>query len=173
MLRVILIGFLLLANSAWSADARLPTVTGTNLHGNDFTFPDDLYHQHTLLLIGFEHEHHPLIATWFPLAESLSDSEADFGFMEVPTIAQLNAMIRWFIYRGMRSEIEDSAVRQRTVTLHIDKAPFKAALQIQAEDVIQALLVDEEGLVLWRAQGVWNETKEADLRQRLQELSEF
>jgi hypothetical protein len=83
--------------------------------------------------------------------------------MELPTISKMNAFMRWFIYRGMRSGIEDATTRSRTITLHLNKEPFKEALDIQSEKEIVILLVDEKGVVRWQHTGPWSQEKEGAL----------
>jgi hypothetical protein len=45
------------------------------------------------------------------------------------------------------------------VTLYLDKKPFRAALQIDSEATIHALLINKKGEVVWRAQGRFDASK--------------
>jgi hypothetical protein len=67
----------------------------------------------------------------------------------------------------MRHGIPDRNARERTITLYLDKAPFCAALHIADQTKIYAFLVDREGKVLWRSEGVFDETKGSSLRSAL------
>jgi predicted transcriptional regulator len=67
--------------------------------------------------------------------------------------------MRWFIYRGMRSGIKDEGDRTRTVTLHIDKDPFKTALKIDSEASIVVVVVDAKGKLVGRSEGAFGEEK--------------
>jgi hypothetical protein len=69
----------------------------------------------------------------------------------------MNRLMRWVIYRGMRSGIEETSARGRTITLHIDKKPFKEALRIESEDSVCLNLVSREGVVLWQFRGPYSE----------------
>jgi hypothetical protein len=66
-------------------------------------------------------------------------------------------MMRSFIDGGMRRGIPDAAVRAATITLYIDKDPFKRSLGIASEDDIYVLLVDRAGTIHWRARGAYAE----------------
>ena len=70
----------------------------------------------------------------------------------------------------MRRGIPDPKARARTITLYIDKAPFLKALGIPDEKRVCCFLVDRTGRVLWRTEGVFEESKGLSLRDALQEL---
>jgi hypothetical protein len=65
----------------------------------------------------------------------------------------MSAFSRWFIDRGMRSGIPDEKARHRTITLYIDKEPFRKSLKIPDEETIHTVLVDRKGRLYWRSQG--------------------
>jgi hypothetical protein len=77
----------------------------------------------------------------------------ELRYYELPTIARLNPVTRWFIDRGMRGGISDPAARAATITLYIDKEPFRRALGIEGERTITVLLLDARGRVVWRTEG--------------------
>lgn len=79
----------------------------------------------------------------------------------------MNPLTRWFIDSGMRRGIPDPNARARTITLYIDKKPFEQALQLPTEKTVYALLVDRSGKVLWRAEGLFDESKANSLREAL------
>ena len=97
----------------------------------------------------------------------LLTSHERLRYYELPTIDKLNPITRWFINNGMRSGIPDKTQRARTITLYIDKRPFKTSLNLAAEDTIYALLLDRAGLVVWRASGDYTEEKGKSLEQFL------
>jgi len=162
--------FILLISSLWLLGAEtqtirtFPNVEGKNLHGVEVQFPEAFapkaYH---VCQIAFVRQQQTDVDTWITRLEPLVAQRDDLEFMELPTISKMNAFMRWFIYRGMRSGIEDAATRSRTITLHLDKKPFKEALDIQSEKEIVILLVDEKGVVRWQHTGPWSQEKEGAL----------
>ncbi len=95
---------------------------------------------------------------------------AGFHFYELPTIQRMSSVSQWFINEGMRAGIPNPKTRERTITLYIDKAAFKTALDIQDEQHITLLLVDRQGNVLWRQQGAYSPEKAALLTQAVHSL---
>jgi len=71
--------------------------------------------------------------------------------------------MRWMINSGMKSGINDRSARDRTITLYVEKGPFKDALGITDERAIQVLLVDQSGTILWRSTGRFTAEKGAAL----------
>jgi hypothetical protein len=69
----------------------------------------------------------------------------------------------------MRSGIPDRLARERTITLYLDKAPFRQALDMPDEEHIYVLLIDHSGKVLWRERGVYEPDKGAALEGALTE----
>lgn len=136
-----------------------PQVSGKDLTGQKFTAPDDFVHQYSLVIVAFLREQQADVDTWIPPLETLENKRQDFHFYEFPTIKNMNFLAEWFIYQGMRSGIPQESARKRTVTLHIDKGPFKEQLDISQENNIYLFLVNQKGHILWRNSGTWTEEK--------------
>ena len=163
--------WLLAAGTLAAADAStntFPQVTGRNLLGKDVSFPDAFAGaKHNVVIIAFTRKQQPLVDTWLPELASLSATNKDVKYLELPTIKKMNRLLRWTIYKGMRSDIQDAGARSRTVTLHIDKGPFKAQLGVKTEEDIYIYLLDERGRVKWQAKGTFSEAKMLALKQNL------
>ena len=105
--------------------------------------------------------------TWSPFADSLRERDRSFRWYELPTLGRRYTIIRGWIDGGMRSGIPDTAARTRTITLYIDKSPFRGSLGLGTEDSIYAVLVDRAGKVYWSAAGVYTAEKGAALERAL------
>jgi hypothetical protein len=75
-----------------------------------------------------------------------------------------------FINEGMRAGIPNPKTRERTITLYLDKADFRAALDMPDEEHIYVLLVDRQGKEFFRTRGPYNPEGEAALRQIVGQL---
>lgn len=146
---------------------RFPTVTSENLEGRTLTLPADFAGDRNVVFVAFLMQQQKDVDTWGPWLRQTLPKHPGSDFYEIPTIQRMVAPMRWVITRGMRGGIPDRAVRERTVTLYIDKAPFKAALGITAESAIHVLLVDRAGRVLWRTTGPFTPAKAAELERAL------
>ena len=146
-------------------EPRFPEVRGSNLDGQEFSFPGDFEGDHNLLFIAFERGQQAEVDTWLPLARTLEDDFPGVRAYELPTIKELPGFVRGFIDRGMSGGIKDPRARASTVTLYLDKKPFRASLGITTEATITVLVVDRTGTVLWQTVGWWTPEKERALRE--------
>jgi hypothetical protein len=71
----------------------------------------------------------------------------------------------------MRAGIPNPKTRERTITLYLDKAEFRAALDMKDEEHIYILVVDRQGNEFFRLRGQYNRQGETALRQALSQLT--
>ena len=160
---------LILALAIASDSARFPVVTSVNLEGKTLTLPADLAGERNVVFVAFLRQQQADVDTWVPFVKPLLARTPGTDYYEIPTIRRMVAPMRWMINRGMKGGIDDRAARERTVTLYIDKEPFKRSLAITDEHTIHVLLVDRTGRVLWRTTGAFDQAKGAALEQALAE----
>lgn len=144
-----------------------PRVAGSNLEGWKFTLPFDLEGKLNVVVIAFKREQQADVDTWMPSLAKIAAAHPELRVYEIPTLARGYRLMQSFIDGGMRRGIPDAAVRAATITLYIDKTPFKRALRISGEDRIHVLLVDRDGRVHWRAEGTFDPARAAELAERL------
>lgn len=151
-------------NAAPDSLRMFPNVAGENLHGETVEFPKVFSRNDcTAVIVAYERAQQEIINPWLPGLVELTKSRRGFEFFELPTIKKMSRLMRWIIYRGMRSGIEESKARSRTVTLHIDKAPFNKALGVTSEEQVYFFLVDPAGRIIWRETGEFNQEKLSQL----------
>ena len=147
-----------------------PTVSGSNLLREKLTLPHDFQGKLNLLFIPFEQWHQIEVDSWGTLAEELEKQFDGLVYYELPTIQSRNTFYKMFINEGMRAGIPNPKTRERTITLYLDKADFRAALDMTDEEHIYILLVDRQGKEFFRARGPYSREGEAALRQILGQL---
>lgn len=145
------------------AKSEFPTVRGKNLNGREFFLPNEFEGALNLVFIAFQRKQQAMVNTWLPYAQSIRTKYPGIRYYELPTISQLNPLFRWYIDRGMRSGITDSTARATTITLYLDKPEFRKALDMPDEGTIYILLMDDEGKILWRTNGVKSQETQIDL----------
>ena len=142
---------------------RFPEVEGRNLEGERFVLPRDFGGNINAVVVAFKREQQHDVDTWMPLLKRMGEAHPGLRVYELPTLARRYRLMRSFIDGGMRGGIPDRTVRAATITLYIDKSPFRRALGLADEDRIYVLLVDREGGVHWRTEGAFNVQAGADL----------
>jgi hypothetical protein len=149
---------------------RFPQLKASNLEKRSMNLPEDFEGSRNLLLVAFQREQQAQVDTWLREMNRFEKIDPGFRYYELPTIQKPNRLLRWIIDSGMRRGIPDPKARARTITLYVDKAPFLKALGITDETRIYCFLVDRTGRVLWRTDGVFDESKALSLRDVLQKL---
>ncbi|MDE0671784.1 MAG: hypothetical protein OXH72_08590 [Caldilineaceae bacterium] len=142
---------------------RFPEVAGRDIDGNDFVVPTDFAGNLNLVLMAFTREHQYDVNTWLPHARELESSRQGFRVYEVPTLWEMNWFQRRQLDFWMSTGIQDPLARATTITLYTDLQAMQAALAIPDFDTIQVLLVDRDGLVVWRSEGTFSKAKFEDL----------
>ncbi len=132
---------------------HFPAVEGTNLEGRRFTLPGDFEGEHNLVVVAFRREQQDDVDTWLPFLKETAAHESGLRVYELPTMGRRYRIIQGWIDGGMAKGIPGRATREATITLYIDKGPFKRSLGIASEDRIVTLLVSRDGRVLWREAG--------------------
>lgn len=146
---------------------HFPRVEGQNLEGQRFVLPGDFQGDLNVVLVAFKREQQRDVDSWTPFLTTIVEGRRDVRVYEVPTLGRRYRLMRSFIDGGMRGGIPDKAVRAATITLYIDKSPFRDALKLRDEERIVVLLVDRDGRVLWRAEGPFAVESGARLERRL------
>jgi hypothetical protein len=136
-----------------------PTVTGTDLHGDEQTLPACLTKDKTIVVVAFERWQQELCDGWYKHIESFQKTNSHVGYYEIPTISKLNPFVRWFIYNGMRGGIKDPEMRRSVITLHIDKEPLKKSLGIETEETVHIFVMDKQGKLIKYISGEWTSEK--------------
>lgn len=142
-----------------TAAANFPALTAANLNRREVAMPGGFAGERNLLLIAFERKQQAEIDTWLKELPPIAQAHPTLRYYELPTIQKMNRLVRYFIDNGMRGGIPDIQQRERTITLYIDKEPFKRSLEITSEATIYALLIDKSGRVLWREAGRFTAAK--------------
>lgn len=144
-----------------------PTVSGSNLLREKLTLPQDFQGKFNLIFIPFEQWQQMEVDSWMALAKELEEQINDLIYYELPTIQTRNSFYKMFVNEGMRAGIPNPKTRERTITLYLDKADFRAAMDMTDEEHIYVLVVDRQGKEFFRTRGPYSREGEAALRQIL------
>ena len=161
-----LLFFILCAGNYGQANF-FPNISGKNLNGDQFIVPSSLEKPINILVVAFKHSQQEMVDTWLkPLAQMELENKK-VKYYEFPVMARMGSWKRWMIYNGMKMGIRDTKQRSRTVSFHIDKDPFKAALNIIDEDSIHLVIVKQDGSIKGAIEGVYSSDKLQSLRKIL------
>ena len=140
-----------------------PPMQGQNLEGRTVEMPRDFAGALNVVFVAFKREQQADVDSWGAALDALRKRHADLRVYELPTLGRRYRLMRPMIDGGMRRGIPDPTVRAATITLYIDKDPFKRALGITTEDRIEVLLVDRSGKIRWQRSGRMTPALRAEL----------
>jgi hypothetical protein len=149
-----------------------PTVCGSNLLRQKQTLPQDFQGRLNLVFIPFKRWHQMEVDSWSALAEELEEKYEGLVYYELPTLQNGGSIYKIFLNEGMRAGIPNPKTRERTITLYLEKADFRAALDMKDEEHIYVLVVDRLGKEFFRARGPYSHEADAALRQVLVQLTQ-
>jgi hypothetical protein len=149
-------------------ERRFPQVTGSSLDRKRFNLPEDFSGEVNIVLIAFQQWQQSVVDTWLPLLQEIETRYEGVRYYELPVIQRYNRLAQFYINEGMRAGIPDWEARARTITLYVDKLPFRQALDLSSESEIYVLAVERTGRVLWSEQGPYLPHKGATLMKLLE-----
>jgi len=167
LLAILIIAAAPARSTAQEPALRFPDVSGRNLEGRELRLPADFAGERTVVLVAFRRRQQREVDSWLPALATLRAADPGLAVYEIPTLSSGWTPLRGWIDGGMARGITDPAVREVTVTLYIDKGPFKEALDITSERTIQLFVLDRDGRVTYRSLGAATPEGIAALRRAL------
>lgn len=159
-------------STAWARDSawRFPSVSGRSLDGREVHLPDDFAGEINVVLVAFARKQQQDVDSWTPYFKPLAAVMPGVRIYELPTLPRGLRMMRPMIDGGMRGGIPDPKLRETTITLYLDKEPFREALGIRDESAIHVFIVDGKGRILARVTGPYAPESFRVLEERIREV---
>ena len=152
-------------NSKIEADKNnyFPKITGIDLNGKKQEIPAIFKNKFNLIIVAFKREQQIEVDSWIKAVEPILKENTNLSFYEIPLIYELSVFKRMFLNNGMRFGITDEVARKRTITVYTNRQEFFKITQMK-EEQIYALLIDDNGKIIWRVEGVADDKKISDLK---------
>jgi len=169
MKKILIIAFTLLLQSCLigsgenskieaSNNNYFPKVVGIDLQGNKQELPQAFQNKFNLVVVAFKREQQLQVDTWIKALEPILKEKSNLSFFEIPLIYELSSAKRFWVNNGMRFGILDEVARKRTITVYTNRDEFFKITKMR-EDEIYTLLLDKNGKILWRVEGVADDKK--------------
>ncbi len=144
-----------------------PTIQGANLEGKQFVFPKDFAKKINLLAISFSSQQQPQVTSWYSAATRLRKVHPELAFYEMPVLPPTSATPRAFVDTGLRSGVPDVVLPEVVIRLYMARDALLKAIGETSGQKIILLLVDQQGIILWRGHGAYTSAQEALLITKL------
>ena len=121
---------------------QFPSIQGKNLNKVKKIVPDDFVDRDLVVIIAFQQWHQQLVDESIDLLTERG-MDADFNIIEVPTIGKSSKLQEIRLDGIMRFAIRSDEVRDRTITVYLNKSELKQSLEIENESTIYWFVVGE------------------------------
>ena len=118
-----------------------PSVTGRNLNKKTVTVPDD-YNNEPLLVIAALQQWQQRVVDEVIAAFDANGLGENHTIIEIPVIQRSTRFRQIRLDAIMRAVIRDRDIRQRTVTVYLDKKAFRDSLDIPTDSAVHWFLID-------------------------------
>lgn len=142
-----------------------PKITGIDLDGEKQELPAVFNNKFNLVIVAFKREQQSEVDSWIKAIEPVLKENKNLNFYEIPLIYEVSTLKRMWVNNAMRLGIPSNEARKRTITVYTNREQFFKITEMQ-EDKIYALLINRDGKILWKREGV------ADL-QKIQSLEKM
>ncbi len=133
---------------------EFPVISGKNLNKEKIVIPDDYSAKNLIAIVAFQKWHQNSVDQTIEKFEQNSINETHH-IIEVPVIQRTSWLRQIRLDTMMRTAIRDPKVRQRTITIYLDKQEFLKKLNIKNEESIHWFLIDHVSkTILMRGIGV-------------------
>lgn len=131
-----------------------PSVQGKNLNKVSKTVPDDFTTKHLIAIVAFQQWHQRNVDQTIELLEKNAFGE-QFEIIEIPVIQKATRFRQIRLDALMRAAIRDPRIRNRTITVYLDKKEFMTSLAIETDASIHWFVIHRNAnTVLLRGEGV-------------------
>ena len=131
-----------------------PTITGKNLNKKRISVPDDFSEKNILIIVAFQRWHQDAVDECIESLEKNNINDTHH-IIEVPVLKQFSRLRQMRLDGVMRAGILDHGIRERTITVYLDKQEFRNSLGIANEDAIHWFQINHSNnSILLRGTGI-------------------
>ena len=155
------------APSETNVMGRLPALTAKRLDQQRIALPNSLSADRTLALVAFNGNQRAEIDSWI---QGLAlDQDSSISWFKMPVLKDPgNEDARSAIEVRLLARHTTDTARSRTVPVFTDRDAFIRTAGLSGADHASILILDREGNVLARAEGLFDQSKAQALRETLQ-----
>ena len=144
-------------------NGEFPSVRGRNLNRKKIKLPEELKGKMNLLLLAFFQNQQKTIDSWLNFASELEEKFNGLQYYEIPIIYKMNILNQLLLNESMRASIKEKKIREKTITLYLEKSKFLDALKFDDENDTYTILIDKNGKILWKERGIYDSNKGKEL----------
>lgn len=134
----------------------MPLLQGEFLTGRPAVLPAAASGRVALLALGFTYDSRFAVEAWVGRFRQDFGANPQVTFYEIPMIAGMARLAKWFIDSGMRKGTPP-ADREHVITVYGGADAWKQRLGFQSPNTAYLILLDQRGAVRWLHSGTFDE----------------
>jgi hypothetical protein len=146
-----------------------PGLKGEYLTGRTAVLPDAATGRIALLAFGFTYDSRFAVEAFIAPYRKEFGGNAEVTFFEIPMIGGMARLGKWFIDSGMRKGTPKQD-HENVITVYGGVDPWKQRLGYKAPKDAYLVLLDRNGVVRWRYNGLFDEGAYARLSENVRDL---
>jgi hypothetical protein len=158
------------AASELTAGENMPELRGEYLSGRKAILPEDASGRVAMLLFGFTYQSRFAVEAWTKRFRGDFEKNPQVTFYEIPMIGGMARLGKWFIDSGMRRGTP-KADHEHVITVYGGTEPWKQRLGVKEEDSAYLVIIDQNGKVVWRHAGPFDEAQYETLAVQVRKLA--
>ena len=147
----------------------LPELKGEFLTGKPAVLPSAASGRVALLALGFSYDSRFAVEAWVGRFREDFGKRPEVTFFEVPMIGGMARLGKWFIDSGMRKGTSP-ADYEHVITVYGASDPWKSRVGFEDPKAAHLILLDKQGLVRWRHNGVFNKDAYVELERAVNDF---
>jgi hypothetical protein len=137
---------------------QFPTIKAENLNKVQMTLPADFGARRSIVFVAYKQNQQNVVNTWLPFA-SQAAKKSGVKYFETPVVSSSYKLMSGFINNGMRSGIQDTGTRAKTITLFTNVGKFNKLVGLSGTNTIHVIVLDRNGKVLAKQSGAYTQDK--------------
>lgn len=160
-----LLVLLLMALPGGAMAQTFPNLVSEDLNGATHSLPAELPSDPSVVFIAYKQNQQTAVNEWVAALGLTPGGRPDF--VELPVVGAGAKLMRGVIDRGMRSGIQDTQMRARTIAIYQSPNVVNGPLGFAGRNEIRVLVVRRDGTVLFSTSGRVTAKGVADLQAAL------
>jgi hypothetical protein len=141
-----------------------PAIEAETLAGEEVTLPKGI-EAPTVMVIGFQRDHDDDLLAW---VEGMGLKKAGAApWRQITVLGERSGFVKFFIEQWMEGKIAEEELREKVVMVYRDRAEMASSFGLSSAEEVAAMVVGQDGTILARAEGSFDEEKAAALRRAL------
>jgi len=145
---------------------KFPEIRGMALNNIPFTIPNDLRSKLNILILPCEKSNKLNLERWISFMKTLISDIHFLDYYQINIYNKRLKVLRRYMSRRARRSILNRNI-DKIINFYYDLNIFKNSLNLESYKNVYIFLINQEGDILWRTEGIYDLDKAQLLKQKI------